>query len=208
MMFLIAQSSDNLDGLADYFDHIKIRYFSIPEVMKLFPKLSKFDALGLSAVSGGIPKILMEYDEQLSFEDNLRHMLQPDSVFVGYMPYLMEKYFRRPEIYNCILCAIAYGNHRISDMGKFTSFAYNKCDNYLAALISAEIVTAEKEKSKNDAERTTYVFTNSYFRLWYLYVYQNRTLLSIGNEELVEHFVKSITEKEIHAFIFRRRLLM
>ena len=168
--------------------------------MKLFPKLSKHDALGLSVISGGTPKILGEYDEQKSFEDNLLCILKSDSVFINYMPDLMEKYFRKPEIYHYILCAIANGNYRISGIGKFTGFEYNKCDNYVSALISAGIIKAEKEKSKNGKIRTAYVLTNSYFRLWYLYVYQNRTALIVGNGELTENIIKNILEKEIHAF--------
>jgi AAA+ ATPase superfamily predicted ATPase len=200
LVFLIAQPTDDLRGLADNFDRIEASYFSIPEVMKLFPKLSKFYALGLSAVSGGIPKILLEYNEQMSFEDNLRYMLRPASNYCGSMPYLMDKYFRKPEIYNSILYAIACGNRRISEIGKFTGFAYNKCDNYVSALVSVGFVAAEKEKAKGGAEKTVYTLTNAYFRLWYRYVYQNRTGLAVSNEGLAERFVKSVIKEDIHAF--------
>ena len=88
LVFLISQPTDNLDRLADEFDQTNLNYFSIPEVIKLSPKLSKHDILGLCAVSGGITKILREYDEQKTFEDNLRHMLQPDSAFINFMPCL------------------------------------------------------------------------------------------------------------------------
>jgi len=204
LVFLIVQSNDNLDGLADSFDYIEVNYLSVPDVMKLFPKLSKHDTLGLCAISGGIPKILSEYDMQIRFEENLRRMLRPDSAFCEFMPHLLEKHFRKPEIYNCILFAIANGNHRISDIGRFTGFAYNKCDNYLSSLLSAGIVKAEKEKTKSGSEKTAYTLTNFYFQLWYLYVYQNRTELVIGNEEMVERFVKGIVEKEIHAFHIKK----
>jgi predicted transcriptional regulator len=112
----------------------------------------------------------------------------------------MEKNFRRPEIYNRILCAIANGNHRISDIGRFTDFAYNKCDNYISALLSTGIVKTEKEKTKTRLEKTVYSLSNSYFKLWYLYVYQNRTELTVGNEALRRSIAKSISEKEIHEF--------
>jgi len=126
-------------------------------------------------------------------------MLGSDSFFVGYMPYLMEKYFRKPELYHWILCAIANGNHKISDIGKFAGFAYNKCDNYVSALISAGIVETAKEKSKRGTEKTAYLLTNPYFGLWHRYIYQSRSELAIGNEEVLEAIIKAINEKEIHA---------
>ena len=200
LVFLVAEPTDNLTGLADRYDTIQASYFSIPEVMKCFPKLSKYDALGRSAVSGGIPKIMAEYDENLSFEENLKAFLMPSSAFINFMPYLMERYFRKPEIYHFILSAIANGNHKISDIGKYCGFAYNKCDNYVSALVAAGIVRAEKEKSKTGTEKTAYTLTNFYFQLWYKYIYQNRAELAVVNYELTQSIVKSITEKEIHAF--------
>ena len=53
----IIQPIDDITSFADKYIEINIDYFSITEVMKLYPKLSKFDALGLYAMSGGIPKI-------------------------------------------------------------------------------------------------------------------------------------------------------
>ena len=204
LVFLITQMISSLTGLADSFSVINMGYFSIPETMKLLPELSKHDILGLCAVSGGIPKIIQEYDVQRSFMENLLDFLSPSSAFIDFMPHLMEKHFRRPEIYNRILCAIANGSHRISDIGRFTGFACNKCDNYLSALLSTEIVKAEKEKTKNGVEKTVYTLYNSYFKLWYLYVYQNRTELTVGNEALRGSIVNAVSEKEVHALFIQK----
>lgn len=57
----------------------------------------------------GIPQMLREYDIHKMFEQNLNTFLEPDSAFIQFMPYLMDKYFRRPECYHHILCAIAHG---------------------------------------------------------------------------------------------------
>ena len=204
LVFLIAQPTDDLDGLADSFHEIEVSYFSIPETIKLFPSLSKLEALGLCAVSGGIPKLMKEYDGQKVLEENLLAFLVPSSAFVEFMPYLMDRYFRKPEIYHHILYAIANGNHRISEIGKFTGYAYNKCDNYVSALVTAGIVKIEKEKSKHGTEKTAYVFANSYFRLWYRYIYANRTAIAMSNNNVIGSIIESIIEKEIHAFHLQR----
>jgi len=204
LVFLIAQPNDDLDGFADSFHEIAVSYFSVPEVIKMLPSLSKFDTLGFCTISGGIPKIMREYGGQTTLEENLLAFLSPSSAFIEFMPYLMNKYFRKPEIYHHILYAIANGNHRISEIGKFTGYAYNKCDNYVSALVSAGIVKIEKEKSKHGTEKTVYVFANSYFRLWYRYIYANRTEIATGNSDVIESIVKCLIGKEIHAVHLKR----
>lgn len=194
LVFLITQPDNNLTELADSYDNINVNYFSIPEIMKLFPNISKYIALSLAAVSGGIPKIFNDYNEQMTLEDNILAFLKPTSAFIEFMPYLMNQYFNKPETYNHILYAIANGNHKISEIGKFTGYAYNKCDNYISALVSAGIVMIDKEKTTHGAEKTIYVFANSYFMLWYKYIYSNRTEIAIGDDNVIRNIVKSINE--------------
>ncbi|MCL2562712.1 MAG: hypothetical protein FWE08_01575 [Oscillospiraceae bacterium] len=201
---LIAQPPDDVTGLADAYDTNWLDYFSIPEVMKLYPQLSKYDTLGLCTVSGGIAWIMREFDMALNFEDNVRKMLEPSSMFIRFMPELLARYFRKSDNYHRILHAIASGNHSVSEIGKFTSFAYNKCDNYLAKLIVCGLVKAGKAESKRGTEKTAYVLTNSYVRAWYNYVFLHQTELRIGSEELIESIVRGIVDKEIHAFHLQR----
>ena len=196
----IIQPTDDISGLADKYRVININYFSVPEVIKLYPKLSKFEALGLCTVSGGIPKILNEYDAQASLENNLRSMLNPSSSFYSFMSDMMQNYFRKPENYHHILCAIANGSHSVSEIGKFCGFEYNKCDNYLASLISYGFVKTEKIISKRGNAKTAYTVTNNYFRLWHLYIYRNRTELQLGNQKLTDGIIKNILAEEIHKF--------
>ena len=204
----LAQPNEGVDGLSDKYVKIDVDYFSVPDVIKLFPKLSKIDKLGLCAVSGGIPKIFSEYDSTINFEENLRRFLLPDSVFCGFMRELLSKYFRRPESYHAILHAIANGNHRVGEIGKFTGYAYNKCDNYLSSLADYGFVSAEKEKMKSGAEKTVYRLKSNYFKLWYLYVYEKQAALRTGDEKLTDSIIKKIINKEVHAFHIEKAFLL
>ena len=205
---LVTQPTDHLNGLMDSYDDIWVDYFSVSEMIKLYPMLSKFDILGLCTVSGGIPKILNRYDIQKSFEENIRDILKPPSVFYNLMPELLSKYFRTPESYHYILYVIANGNQTVSEIGKFTGFAYNKCDNYLSALVKCGFVNAEKTISKRGTEKTAYRLANSYFRLWYLYVYRNRTELQLGNEEVIGNIINKIISTEIHEYHLQKAFLL
>ena len=201
---LVAQPLEDVTGLADAYDTNWLDYFSIPEMMKLYPQLSKHDILGLCTVSGGMPQILKEFDNALNFEGNVRKMLEPSSVFIRFMPELLEKYVSKPHNYHSILHAIASGNHSISEIGKFTGFAYNKCDNYLARLIACRFVEAGTSESKHGTEKTAYRLTNNYTLLWYKYIFLHQTELQLGNPALTETIIHSILNREIHTFHLQR----
>jgi len=202
---LIAQILDDVRGLADVYDEARLGYFSVPEVMKLYPELSKHDILALCTISGGIPWIMQELDAALNIEDNLRKMLEPSSMFIRFVPELFSRYFQKPDNYHRVLHAIANGNHSVSEIGKFTGFAYNKCDNYLIKLVFCGLVKVEKAESERGTKKTAYTLANSYVRLWYKYVFLNQTDIRIGDRpELVEAIIRSIIDKEVHAFHLER----
>jgi len=206
-VILISQPTDDVSGLADHYSRTNLNYFSIPEIMKLYPKLSKVDILGLSALSGGIPTILNEYSPELDFEGNVRKWFKPSSTFVTLIPELMQKHFRRPENYHHIICAIANGNFRVSQISKFTGFAHNKCDNYLARLIDNGFVTADKVITKSGVEKTVYRVSNSHYRLWHKYIFPNRSAIQLGDDELISQIVASISDTEIHRFHLRKAFM-
>lgn len=199
-VIFIARPMDDLEGLADSYIPVEMSYFTVPEIMKIHPTLSKFEALALGAVSGGIPQILREYDAQKGLEDNLRAFLAPDSAFMTLMPQMMDNHFRRPECYHHILCAIARDNTRISEIGKYTGYAYNKCDNYVSALVAAGIVVTNSVISDSGAAKTAYTIENSYFRLWYRHIYLNQSRFALGDTVLIEETIQGIMDSEIHAF--------
>jgi len=204
---LVTQQTEDVNGLADHYVKTSLDYFSIPEVMKLYPKLSKVDILGLCALSGGIPAILNEYSPELDFGSNVCKLLKPSSTFVALAPHMMQKHFRRPENYHHILCAIANGNFRVGQISKFTGFTNNKCDNYLTRLIDNGFVTAEKVITKSGVEKTVYRVSNSYYRLWHKYIFPNRSAIQLGDDELISQIVASISDTEIHRFHLRKAFL-
>ena len=166
----------------------------------MFSKFSKMEQLGLCTISGGIPEIISEYNADHSFEENLRSMLKRSSSFANYMSKLLSYYFRKPDNYHHILYAIASGHHSVSEIGKYTGFVYNKCDNYLTGLIGCGIVKPEKIISKSGAEKTAYTLTNNYFRIWYRYIYQERSNIQLSNNAILNDIIRNIIDREVHVF--------
>ena len=155
---------------------INVPYFSIADLCKCFPNKKGDDLLALYALTGGIPKLVHLIDENSSTEGNLRSLLSPDSSYIHFCSNEFEHLFRRSESYMFICRAVAIGNNRISDIGKFTGFAYNKCDKYIRALIENGILTTGKAESN----KTVYKFVNPYYRIWFNIVYSRRTEINLG----------------------------
>jgi len=94
---LITQPTDNIAFIADKHERLELAYLNIREVMDMFPNISKYDSLCVSAISGGIPEILQEINPGYTLEDNLKYLLNPASVFIDFMPRLLSQYFRNDE---------------------------------------------------------------------------------------------------------------
>ena len=155
---------------------IDVPYFSIADLCKCFPNKKGDDLLELYALTGGIPAIVDRIDENLSTEKNLRSLLSSDTPYIHFGANEFDHLFRRSESYMFICYSVALGNNRVSDIGKFTGFAYNKCDKYIRALIENGILTTGKDENN----KTVYKFVNPYYRIWFNIVYPNRTDINLG----------------------------
>ncbi len=147
-------------------DKIEIDNISLKEIADFF-KINDKEAANIFLLTSGIASILAEYDIDLSFEDNIKNMLNIKSAFYTYPIKLMTDCFRSPETYNTLLYAIANGYNRISEISAFSGQPKNKCDKYLKALIEYNLV--RKECSKNGY--ANYYLANNYFSLWYKFLF-------------------------------------
>lgn len=141
---------------------VEINYFSMPQLADVC-SLSDESAAKLYCLTGAIPALLSLYDNELSFEDNVRAFLRTDSPFYRLAASWLNESFRTPESYNTLLCAMANGHYRIGEIAKFSGFPKNKCDKYIKVLIEHGLVI----KAPGENGHTKYLPANSYLTLWY-----------------------------------------
>ena len=183
---------------------IDVPYFTIADLCKCFPSKKGDDLLALYALTGGIPALVRLMDENTDTEGNMRNLLSPGSPYIRFCDSEFARLFRRSESYMFICHAVALGNTRISDIGKFTGFAYNKCDKYIKTLMENGILTT----GKDDKGKTFYKFVNPYYRIWFACVYPNRTEINLGavsgqtfSEAL--SYIKAVADEEYVAACYR-----
>lgn len=141
---------------------VEISRFSMPQLADVC-SLPDETAAKLYCLTGAIPVLLSLYDNEMSFEDNVRIFLRTDSVFYHLASGWMDESFRTPESYNTLLYAIANGYNRIGEIAKFSGFPKNKCDKYIKALIKHGLVI----KAPGENGHTKYLPANTYLTLWY-----------------------------------------
>ena len=164
---------------------VELKYKTLSDYFKAFPNHSRKEILHLFALTGGIPSVVKELNDNKTFEENLRLLLRYDSAFSATLPKWLGKYFRSPESYYPIIKCIADGHHRLSEIAKIIGFPNNKCGKYLDALIKYHFVVTEKAKGKN---QSTYHLANSYFISWGRYIYGKRAM-QISNPDMFFQYV-------------------
>ena len=142
--------------------NVEIGYFSMPQLADVC-SLPDQTAAKLYCLTGAIPALLSLYDNEQSFEDNVRAFLRTDSPFYRLAASWMSESFRTPESYNTLLYAMANGYNRIGEIAKLSGFPKNKCDKYIKALLDHGLVI----KAPGENGHTKYLPANTYLTLWY-----------------------------------------
>lgn len=174
-MVLIHTTGKSLSPLSFPCRLVETKYQSIAEMKKAHPKRTGTELVELFTLSGGISEIISEFQDDLTIDDNLKQLLINNSAFMTFVWTVLSFHYRRPETYAFILHALALGNNRISEVGKFTGYPYNKCDKYIKSLIEIGLVKAVSKDNK-----TEYEIVNSYFKIWFRYIYSNQSQIATG----------------------------
>lgn len=182
------------------FRAVEIDFFSMPQLADICSLPDQTAAI-LYCLTSAIPALLSLYNNEISFEDNVKAFLHTDSTFYHFTIDWMRDSFRTPESYNTLLYGMANGYNRIGEIAKFSGFPKNKCDKYIKVLIEHGLVT----KVPGENGHTKYFPANSYLTLWYKFLLTatpnpdgsfgeevyNR-FMQYFNDELMSDFYKNV----------------
>lgn len=142
------------------------------------------------AITGGIPKYLLQFNDKKSLKQNIIDNFFTTSGFLYEEPQnLLKQELREPQTYRDIITAIAIGASKmkeIVDKVGIRGFDSAKCNKYLNSLISLGIVKREIPiMSKASSRNTIYRINDGMFRFWYRFVYNNTSSIEYGDGSLV-----------------------
>lgn len=163
----------------------KVQPFEFQEACKYFTQLSDEDKALAYGIVGGTPQYLLQLNDKLSIEDNIKNTyLNPASSIYEEPQNLLKQEVREPAIYNAIIAAIATGYSKMSEISTKVGEDTSVCATYIKNLISLGIVKKETPFGEDSARKTIYSIEDNMFRFWYRFVPENTSIISRGATDL------------------------
>ncbi len=158
---------------------LKIQQFDFFETRKYFNKFSPIDMALIYGITGGTPQYLLQMDDNLSVEENIKNtFLNPASLLFEEPTNLLKQEVREQALYNAIISAIAGGASKLSEISGKVGEDTSACSAYINNLISLGIVIKEKPYKEKSTKKTIYSIDDNMFRFWYRFVPDNISSIS------------------------------
>ncbi len=164
---------------------MKILPFDFADTCRYFDNFSGEEKAIVYGLVGGTPQYLLQMDDRLSIEDNMKNtFLNPTSSLFEEPENLLKQEVREPALYNAIITAIATGASRMAEISTKVGENTNICANYLKHLMALGLVQKETPYGEPASRRSIYSIDDNMFRFWYRFVPENHSLISRGAAEL------------------------
>ena len=173
------------------------------DVQEFCKSYSIEDKILVYAILGGIPHYLQQFNYSTSLEDNIKNeILTKGTVLYNEVEFLLHQELRETSIYNTIIEAIALGNTEFNQIHLKTQIDKTKLSVYLRNLIKLGIVEKEysslsKQKERANKNNGEYHLTDSFFRFWYAFAYNNYSELEDG---AIDRVWNKYISKNLHHF--------
>lgn len=165
---------------------IKLLPFDFEETCRYFKHFAPEDKALAYGIVGGTPQYLLQINDCLSIEENIKNtFLNPMSFLYEEPINLLKQEVREPAIYTAIITAIATGASRMSEISSKVGEDTNVCATYLKNLIALGIVQKETPYGEKSSRKSLYSIEDNMFRFWYRFVPENNSLISRGATDLV-----------------------
>lgn len=165
---------------------MKIEPFDFDECCIYLRGLSDEDKAYIYGIAGGTPQYLLQMNDSLSVEENIKNIyLNPMSFLYEEPLNLLKQEVREPAIYNAIITAVATGHSRMSEISTKVGESTTVCSGYLKNLISLGIIKKETPYGEKTSKKSIYSIEDNMFCFWYRFVPDNTSVIARGAADLV-----------------------
>ena len=159
----------------------KIPPFDFFESRRFFKNFSDMDMATVYGIVGGIPHYLLQIDDNLSIEENIKRcLLDPSSPLFEEPDNIIKRGGRDTALYNAVLTAMATGSKRMSRIASRVGERTSVCADYIEDLILFDIVKKETPFAESFIRKTIYRIDDNLFRFWYWFVPDNIVSINRG----------------------------
>ena len=164
---------------------MKILPFDFADTCRYFQKFSDEDKAMIYGMVGGTPQYLLQMDDRLSVEENIKNtFLNPTSVLFEEPENLLKQEVREPALYNAIITAMATGASRMAEISTKVGENTSVCSTYLKNLMMLGLVRKETPYGEKTSRKTIYAIEDNLFRFWYRFVPENSSVIGRGAADL------------------------
>ena len=164
----------------------KISPFSFFEIKDYMNSFSPYDTALLYGISGGTPQYFLQYDKDISVEENIKEKLLDTSSYLFEEPEnLLKQEVREAALYNAVITAVAEGSTKISEIASKISEETSTCTNCLKKLMSLGIIKKETPFGEKQGRKSLYVVEDNLFRFWYRFIPENISALQNRMEDVI-----------------------
>ena len=150
-----------------------------------YRKFSPEDMALIYGIVGGTPQYLLQMDEQISVEENIKNtFLNPSSSIFEEPENLLKQEVREPALYNAIITAVASGASHMAEISTKVGEETSVCTRYLKNLVGLGIVRKETPYGEKESRKSLYVIADNMFRFWYRFIPDNNSIISRGAADL------------------------
>ncbi len=170
---------------------MKLMPFDFDEASQCLPRYSEEEKAIIYGVVGGMPQYLLQMNDRLSIEENIKNtFLNPISFFYEEPLNLLKQEVREPGVYTAIISAIAGGANKMAEISEQVGEDTNVCATYLKTLIELGIVKKEAPYGEDTTRKFVYSVSDFLFRFWHRFVPENASLIARGAADLVYQKIK------------------
>lgn len=171
---------------------MKILPFDFADTCRYFRNFSDEDKALIYGIVGGTPQYLLQMDDRLSVEDNIKNtFLNPSSSLFEEPDNLLKQEVREPALYNAIIAAIATGASRMAEISTKVDESTSVCAAYLKNLMALGLIRKETPYGEKESRKSIYVIDDNMFRFWYRFVPENSSIIGRGAADLAYRRIES-----------------
>lgn len=170
---------------------MKLQPFDFADTCQYFKNFSDEDKAYIYGIVGGTPQYLLQMDDKLSLEDNIKNtFLNPVSFLFEEPENLLKQEVREPALYNAIITAIATGASRMAEISTKVGEDTSVCSVYMKNLIGLGLIQKETPYGEKASRKSIYEIADNMFRFWYRFVPENHSIIARGAADLAYGRIK------------------
>lgn len=182
---------------------MEVKPFDYYESAVFMQGRSYVDKMICYGILGGIPRYLVELDNSVSIEENIKKSILRNGSFLNDEPSSMLRLeLREPNVYSSILQAVSKGYNQIKLISEHIHEEPAKVSKYMTTLVTLRLVEKIVPCTEpDDSKKAIYTITDNFFDFWYRHVFSNKSYYEyLGEDDAAKEIMDNINDYMGHVF--------